>query len=296
MQINRQVFPWWLRIAIKIFLSRLPIPYSFWKKLGIFEHGDMNEPKKAISQYLEHALTANLIDVDAGKYLKFRKKITVLELGPGDSLATAVISKSLKAEKTWLVDSGSFARYDSNCSVMGSALKLKGLYDPFLGKKNLSFNDYLFECNSTYLTQGVDSLLNIPNDSVDYCFSNAVLEHIPKHDFNRMIEELYRILKAGSICVHRIDLRDHLGGALNNLRFSESIWESSLLSKSGFYTNRIRFCEMTSLFEKVGFYSRIVNIKKWETLPTDRIFMNSKFASLSDEDLRVKVFDLVLKK
>ena len=40
------------------------------------------------------------------------------------------------------------------------------------------------------------------------------------------------------ICVHRVDLNDHLGGRLNNLRFTDAIWESVLFRESGFYANR----------------------------------------------------------
>ena len=52
---------------------------------------------------------------------------------------------------------------------------------------------------------------------------------------------------------HQIDLRDHLGGGLNNLRFSDSLWESNFFVKSGFYTNRISFDKMISIFENISF-------------------------------------------
>jgi len=46
------------------------------------------------------------------------------------------------------------------------------------------------------------------------------------------------------MCSHRVDLRDHFGSALNNLRFSDKKWELDWIANSGFYTNRIRLQEM----------------------------------------------------
>jgi hypothetical protein len=78
-----------------------------------------------------------------------------------------------------------------------------------------------------------------------------------------MVEELLRVLKPSGISVHRVDLRDHLGRTLNNLRFSDDRLESDFFTKSGFYTNRIRFPEMISIFESVGFECEILNPIRW---------------------------------
>lgn len=109
----RQSMPWWLRIGAKIVLARLPIPYSFWKRLHLFEHGDMNQPQKALAGFLEHARTAVVLhEQSALPYLSVDNDFTVLELGPGDSLFSAVIAKTLKASQVWLVDAGAFAKMD----------------------------------------------------------------------------------------------------------------------------------------------------------------------------------------
>lgn len=95
--------------------------------------------------------------------------------------------------------------------------------------------DLLQKCHGEYLTQGVRSLAHLPPNSVDFCFSNAVLEHVPKRDLALIAAELFRVLNCNGICVHRVDLRDHLGGGLNNLRFSDATWEGKLCRSSGFY-------------------------------------------------------------
>ena len=34
--------PWQIKILAKILLRRLPLSYAFWKRLGIFKHGQMD--------------------------------------------------------------------------------------------------------------------------------------------------------------------------------------------------------------------------------------------------------------
>jgi hypothetical protein len=101
----RKTVPWWARIGVKIALARLSLPYRIWKQLQIFEHGDMNQPGRALDTFLEHARTAGVLDTESHlPRIKVKgDNFNVLELGPGDSLFTAVITHSLGASRTWLV-------------------------------------------------------------------------------------------------------------------------------------------------------------------------------------------------
>jgi len=105
---------WWVRIGAKIVLARLPVPYRIWKQLRVFEHGDMNEPGRALDTFLEHARTAGVLDTESHPpRIKIKgDNFNVLELGPGDPLFTAVIARSLGASRTWLVDAAPFATTD----------------------------------------------------------------------------------------------------------------------------------------------------------------------------------------
>lgn len=220
----RQAVPWWLRIGAKIVLSRLPIPYGLWKRFGLFEHGDMNQPQRALETFITHARTAgvlmdSLADSELAR-LNVHEDFSVLELGPGDSMFTAVIAKTLGATRSWLVDAGAFATTERNAYVkLVDFLRSKGY--PVGSEMIGDLKDLLHHFNSVYLTEGVRSLGQIPDHSVDFCLSNAVLEHIPKQDFSPLASELRRILKPDGVSVHRVDLKDHLGGGLNNLRFSK---------------------------------------------------------------------------
>lgn len=294
----KKMIPWWLKIVVKIVLARLPVPYAFWKRLGLFEHGDMNQEHRAWEVFLGHASTANVLDL-AGNIPKLRvqgDEYSVLELGPGDSLFTAVIAKSLGASKTWLVDSGYFAdtTFKPYADLIGF-LHQQGL-TPHFATRPQTVDDILTVCQAEYLTDGVRSLENLPSNSVDYSFSNAVLEHILKSDFAVLSEELFRVMKPHGVSVHRVDLRDHMGGQLNNLRFADATWEGTLFRKSGFYTNRIRFFEMISFFEQIGFNCQVSNVGRWNELPTPRARLAEPFSQLPESDLLVNTFDVVLRR
>jgi len=217
----KQLLPWWVRVPAKIGLSRLPLPYSFWKSLGLFEHGDMNQPQRAFDTLVAHAKAAGVLNT-AGASMGFTKTsegFAVLELGPGDSLFSAVIAKALGATQTWLVDAGPFATNDM-AAYRGllDFLVQKGL--PVPATHTLTTRDALLaHCGGTYLTSGVQALAQLPKASVDFCFSNAVLEHIPKNDFTSLTQELKRVLKPGGVCLHRVDLKDHLGGGAEQFAF-----------------------------------------------------------------------------
>lgn len=294
----RRSIPWWLKIGVKIAMSRALIPYGFWKRLRLFEHGDMNNPQRAYEIFISHAKTANILVQAELPHLKIqnRKEFSVLELGPGDSLFTAIIAKALGASHSWLVDSGDFATRNYYTYVkLWKFLLSKGYVLP-LHTVPESTEKLIDVCNGKYLTGGVNSLAQIPDNSVDFCFSNAVLEHVLKIDFSKLMYELRRVLKVGGICVHRVDLKDHLSGGLNNLRFSEGTWESSLFKSSGFYTNRIRFHQMRILFEQANFDCQFPRIMRWNQLPINRSVLAAPFCHFSDDELMVSGFDVVLRK
>lgn len=292
----KKIAPWWLKIILKILISRIPVSYSFWKKLGVFEHGDMDLPQRSLDTFLNHARCAGVLreDGDGIAFKQWSENFTVLEIGPGDSLFSGVISHILGAERTWLVDAGNFARMDRKNfksfleyfgSRFGESEKLIAL---------MKSKDILQTSNTHYLTNGTRSLSEIPDQSVDFCFSHAVLEHIPKQEFSDLARELKRILKDSAISSHRVDLQDHLGGGLNNLRFSEKIWESSFMRKSGFYTNRIRSQEMFEIFKEAGLMCNVSKITKWDNLPVERSKLHRDFRRFEIEELKISGFDVLL--
>jgi predicted SAM-dependent methyltransferase len=282
----KQFIPWWGKIGAKLLLSRFPLKYSFWKKLALFEHGNMDNCIYAYEIFKQHFERVGGIN---------KKGFVSLELGPGDSLLSAMVSRAFGGASSYLVDVGAFASIDLQPYLdMASFLEAKGLPTINIDSSN-SLEEVMIACNAQYSTLGLSSLRNIPEQSVDFIWSNAVLEHIKRADFLDILRELRRIIRSNGVCSHQIDLRDHMGGALNHLRFSEQVWESDFMANSGFYTNRIPYSEMLNLFRKAEFMVEVVDRKSWHSLPTPRSKLSKKFQLLSDEELCISGFTVLLK-
>jgi len=283
----RELTPWYLRVAGKVILSRIPIPYQAWRALRLFVHGGMTKPAYAYGVFRKH--------FDACAFPRKTGGFIALEIGPGDSLLSAVVAAAFGAARCYLVDTGNYAITDvAPYQEVAQLLKSYGLAPPDLvGARDLG--DVLRRCNATYLVDGLASLRELPAHSIDFAWSQAVLEHIRRREFAPGVHELRRVLVAGGCVSHQVDLKDHLGGGLNNLRFPERWWEAEWLARSGFYTNRIRFSEMMRLFAAEGFNVESLVTRRFESLPLSRTSLASEFRNLSDEDLMVSEFHAVLR-
>jgi len=121
-----------------------------------------------------------------------------------------------------------------------------------------------------------------------------VLEHVERSKFSEIVRHMRRVMKKGAYCSHRIDLKDHLGGSLNNLRFSERLWESEFMATSGFYTNRLRASEILQTFHEADFRVASQSDITWNSLPILQSKLASPFRDFDESDLRISGMDLVL--
>lgn len=283
----RELVPWWGRIGAKLALSRLPVPYDLWRRLSLFRHGLMDQGEYAWQVFREHFERAGL----AGK-----TGFSALELGPGDSLLSALSARAHGATRMVLVDAGDFATQDLQpYRAMARLLNERGLPVPSADGW-ATLDDVLRDCGATYETRGLESLRSLPSASLDFIWSQAVLEHIRRDEFAATMLELRRVLAPGGVASHRVDLRDHLGGALNNLRFSARRWEApGFAARSGFYTNRIRYSEMLAMFREAGFDAEVVRVERWDELPTPLQRMDSAYRALPRDELLVSGFDVLLR-
>lgn len=278
---------WQVKIAAKLVLSRIPIGYKLWQHLGLFKHGAMEQPEYAYGVFKAH--------FDRAFFPRRTGDFIALELGPGDTLFSAMIAYAFGASGVYLVDVGPFARDDLNpYQAMATYLLKMGL--PVPGMANLtSLDELLAGCAAQYMTSGLSSLRTIPDQSVDFVWSQAVLEHIRKAEFLDTMRELRRVIRNDGVCSHRVDLKDHLDGALNHLRFSDRLWEADFMANSGFYTNRIRYSEMLQLFRQSDFKVEVINVDRWDSLPTPRAKLAADFRHLPDDELCVSGFDVILR-
>jgi SAM-dependent methyltransferase len=284
----RSLVPWYVRIGAKVVLSRLPAGYAFWRRLGVFSHGDMDDPAYAHRVFLTH--------FDRSPFARKGGGFVGLELGPGDSAMSAVVAAAYGARRHHLIDAGRFATADpAPYRVMSDHLRSLGLVVPDLSGAS-DLDEILNRCHANYGTQGLDSLRSLADGGVDFIWSQAVLEHVRRGDFLDTMRELHRVLRPDGVCSHRVDLKDHLGGALSNLRVDSSLWEREWLASSGFYTNRLRFSEMIDLFSAADFAVEVVGVNRWEASPIRRSALATEFRGLDDDDLLIKEFDVLLRR
>jgi SAM-dependent methyltransferase len=278
--------PWYLKIPAKIALAHLPISYGFWQKVGLFRHGCMDSEEYAIGVFDSHVARAGLTGKLEGK--------RILEMGPGDSIATAIIAYAHGARAT-LIDVGPFATDDASGYLpLCEALRNSGLTPPNIRSED-SIATILEKCRAEYHTHGLASWSQLKSSSVNLIFSQAVLEHVRKREFLPIMGECRRALRPDGVCSHKVDLRDHLEGGLNHLRFSEGVWESSLFANSGLYVNRITYKSMLKCFEDAGFSVDSVELERWERLPISRSRLARQFRAIPNDELQISSFAVSLR-
>jgi Methyltransferase domain len=278
--------PWFAKIGAKMLLARMPVTYAGWRRLHLFLHGAMLDPGYAFNVFSHHYAQAQSVRPIPSAFVG-------LELGPGDSLYGALAAAARGANRVYLIDRGDYAhRSVSSYLAMIEYMRGRGLRDAPTSYQDVEAIEAKFGIE--YRTRGIASLREIPDSSVDFVWSHAALEHVRLGDFMETCSQTRRIMRSGAVASHRVDLMDHLGGALNNLRFTDRIWESSLMADSGFYTNRIRCQQMLEIFERAGFHVAWVAKESWDRLPIERQNLAKQFRSITDEELKISAFDAVL--
>ncbi len=285
----KRALPWWAKIAAKLVLARLPVPKHTWQRLGLFSPGSMLDADYAIEVFDSHYLRAKGL----------RPGFSYLELGPGDSLATAIVARARGAAGGWLVDAGAYA--SRSPEIYRTLIAKLETADTRAALAPLTHctatDDMLAAAGCTYVEDGLESLKNIPDNSVDFVFSQATLEHVAKQDFAETCRQLHRIHKPGSYGSHHIDFKDHLGGSLQSLRFSEALWEAPWFARrSGFYTNRLRLSHVIAHFEDAGFSVEVILRKRWPQTPMGSYKYHREFAALTLRDILTREALLRLRK
>ena len=71
---------------------------------------------------------------------------------------------------------------------MARYLEERGLAPPDLTAAR-SLDDVLRACNATYLTRGLESLRSLGDASIDFIFSNSVLQHVRRHELPETLDQ-----------------------------------------------------------------------------------------------------------
>jgi len=275
--------PWWLKMAARLLASRLPQPRI---STGLVSaHGETNLDRLIVLFETKLLLYQSLAGHRPRAYM---------ELGPGDSVARALVAASHGIDRTWLIDAGNFARRDLGYyHDIAASLTTRGLAVPDLSQcRNL--DDVLTACGASYLTGGQSSLREIADNSIDLIISEAVLEHLPRHEFPGFMSEFQRVLAPGAVALHGVDLDDHIDGGLNHLRFSRDFWERGLIRRSGFYTNRLSRSEMIRHARGAGLVTGEYYRLEWVAPPLPRDKIHRDMRGWNQSDLNIRSFGLAL--
>ena len=95
------------------------------------------------------------------------------------------------------------------------------------------------------------------DDEFNACTSTSTLEHIPRHELERTLVELKRIVCRGGLISAVIDYSDHYAhtdrniGKLNYLKFSEAQYER--YNHAHHYQNRLRHYHYVELFRQLDY-------------------------------------------
>jgi SAM-dependent methyltransferase len=154
-----------------------------------------------------------------------------------------------------------------------------------------------------YYAPGDGTTTGLPDNSVDFHFSIAVLEHIPLEIIIRLLREAHRILRPGGILYHEIDLRDHYAdfdrsiSSVNFLKFNDFTWK--LLGQNKIqYHNRLRASDVLAIFQQSGFET--VNIEtridEKAIAALKHIRIDNRFRHYVPSDLATAVLTLTARK
>lgn len=234
--------------------------------------------------------------------LDIRDKL-ILEIGPGNSLAMAMLFIAHGAKKVYLVDRFKHLFWDNRDIDCHKKImeEIKESGAPYASSvvNSISFdnnrNTINFDSNKIEYRCTDTTILPFADDSIDCVFSNAVLEHV--HNSKQVINELARVTKKGGIGIHEIDFRDHFvkQKPLRLLRYPEWLWNIMSWNRPG-YTNRLRFSDYLSLFKLAGF-----DIQKHLTIREYKgdigiLKLNTRFKTYSQDELRVLASWIMTKK
>ena len=277
--------PWWAKMGLKVVLSRLPVSYATWSRLGAFRHSFLTDANKVVDAARAHV----------GRYRELRGRAPqcVLELGPGELTTRAVTYAALGATRIILVDVGDFGANDVAAYQRAAQLTEEfGIAPPSL--QDAKDRAEIFQrCGTEYLCGGLADLEKIGSGEVDLIVSDAVLEHVRKSDFHPLLAQLRRVAAPDAVALHGIDFHDHLGGGLQNLRFSDATWEAEWMARSGFYTNRISPSATIELLQKAGFQASVRYRLAWPRAPLRRDQLNADIApNWSDHDLHTAMLQI----
>lgn len=183
------------------------------------------------------------------------KSKSVLEIGPGGSYYLACLFLKNGAERVYVIDNENHNFFSEEEISL-----YKNLYPESIGKDKTINQDKI-----TVLHYTKDETIPLSENSIDFIYSNAVLEHVfhPK----QTIGECLRVLKNNGQMLHQIDYRDHIfhQQSLFFLKIPNFLFDL-FYKNTGMWVNRLRHSHWITLFQSFN-KIKIIFTKPQEAQP-----------------------------
>jgi hypothetical protein len=252
--------PWWAKMATKLAIAALRLPHAALRGLGVNRHSFVHEAESRV-------LGEPMAHVARFVALHGRPPRGVLELGPGRLVTRAAAYAALGCGPIWFVDVEDDAPQDPAAYARVADLaRAAGLPAPALdGLPDRAA--MLAACDARQLIGGTAVMEAIPPASVELVISDVALEHVRRDALPGLLAALRRVSAPASLGIHAVDFHDHVGGALNTLRFPPRFWEGRLVGRSGLYVNRLGLSQIRAAFAEAGFTTRLTDLRHWPAPP-----------------------------
>lgn len=302
------------RALVTGLISFLPGVYSSLYKLTAAGSGGTGAARYCLDCWLSHLSVAS-------KYGLKEIPKSIVELGPGQSLGAGLSAVLLGAEKYFAMDLMPYSQQNTNKVVLNELIALiknqKGFakapafpeiaqnLDQSLWPKdffsNEKFANLLSQERLSKIERALDNINQsntesiqigykapwystnlLENNSIDFVFSNAVLEHVD--DLASMHKSVFQFLKNGGMLVHRVDFAAHGTASIWNGHWtiSKLLWKL-IRGKRPYSINRKTLSQQKEELIKAGFTIIGQEIQKVDGVP--RQALSQEFKNMSDQDL-----------
>jgi SAM-dependent methyltransferase len=310
-------YPAYLKILGWIFLNNI-IGRNGQKLIGT---GGTNSARYCYSIWMRHLLLINQIC-----NVKSIPKV-VAEIGPGDSLGTGFAALLSGAEKYYALDAIMYCDIQKNLKTFDDMVELFNNKEDIPDDKefpniNPKLDSYAFpekilpdsqlevllsNERITQIRQNIRSiniengniyyfapwydLSNIQERSVDFIFSQAVLEHVD--DLQLVYDSMKKWLKEEGLMAHVIDFKSH-GTSVEwngHWKYSDFTWKI-IRGRAPYLINRSPLSSHLKYLDQTGF--QVVykdQIKKYDGIKREDL--GKQFMNMSEADLHTSVVYLI---
>jgi hypothetical protein len=273
---------WKTNSKIKNLIAMLPnaigdkIYYLIQRKFGgLQKKRALNIPNIQISRKIW-----DLISISGNE----PKNKVFFELGTGRVPEIPFYLWLMGSKKIFTVDLQNLLREDLLSEFFINVISNESIIKDYLNTQLLEKRFNLFKSEfynknkkSLHILESIMNIEYIPNldarntlikdNTIDYYFSNNVLEHIESNLINEILYEQKRITKNNGLMINYIDYGDHFShtddsiSSLNFLQYSTNEWSRYGDSKF-IYMNRLRHDDFEDIFKKLKYKNKYVEISK----------------------------------